>query len=112
MSFDLTGRKALVTGASRGIGRGIAEAYAAAGADVALLARDEATLREVAEIVESYGRKAFVLPCDVLDPDSVHTQVAAAVEGLGGLDVLVNNAGGNSFSTAFSTCASAGGRRR
>jgi len=103
MSFDLTGRKALVTGASRGIGRGIAEAYAAAGADVALLARDEATLREVAGVVESYGRKAFVLPCDVLDPESVRTQVAAAVEGLGGLDVLVNNAGGNSFSTAFST---------
>ena len=103
MSFDLTGRRALVTGASRGIGRAIAETYAAAGADVALLARDETTLREVAELVEAHGRRAVVLTCDVTDADSVRQQVGAAISELGGLDVLVNNAGGNSFSAPFST---------
>lgn len=108
MSFDLTGRKALVTGASRGLGRAIAESYAAAGADVALLARDETLLREVAGVVESHGRKAVVLTCDVTDSDSARSQTAAAIEALGGLDVLVNNAGGNSFSTAFASMRFAG----
>jgi 2-deoxy-D-gluconate 3-dehydrogenase len=103
MSFDLTGRKALVTGASRGIGRAVAEKYAAAGADVAVLARDESLLREVAQVVESYGRKAVVVTADVTDADSVHKQVASAIEQLGGLDILVNNAGGNSFSVPVAT---------
>ncbi len=103
MSFDLVGRRALVTGASRGIGRSIAEAYAAAGADVALMARDESKLREVADAVEALGRRAVVLPCDVLDPVAVRAQVDVAVSELGGLDVLVNNAGGNSFSIPFAT---------
>ena len=88
MSFDLTGRRALVTGASRGIGRAIAETYAAAGADVALLARDETTLREVAELVESHGRRAVVLTCDVTDGDAVRQQVGAAISDLGGLHCL------------------------
>jgi len=103
MSFDLTGRRALITGASRGIGRAIAEAYAAAGADVALLARDEERLREVAALVEGHGRRAVVLPCDVLDAEATRSQTQAAVEALGGLDVVVNNAGGNSFSIGFET---------
>ena len=80
MSFDLTGRKALVTGASRGIGRAVAEKYASAGADVAVLARDESLLREVAQVVESYGRKAVVVTADVTDADAVHKQVASAIE--------------------------------
>ena len=111
MSFDLTGRRALVTGASRGIGRAIAETYAAAGADVALLARDETTLREVAELVESHGRRAVVLTCDVTDGDAVRQQVGAAISDLGGLDILVNNAGGNSFSAPFSTMRLSGGEK-
>jgi 2-deoxy-D-gluconate 3-dehydrogenase len=95
---NLDGRIALVTGGSRGIGRAIAETYADAGADVALLARDAATLGEVAAVVEAAGRRALVLPCDVTDVEAVGAAVARTVEELGRVDVLVNNAGGNSFS--------------
>ncbi len=98
MSFDLTGKKALVTGASRGIGRGIAVAYAAAGADVALLARNADLLAEVAEEVEALGRRAVIATADVLDAEATRAATAQAIDALGGLDILVNNAGGNSFS--------------
>lgn len=98
MSFDLTGKKALVTGASRGIGRGIALAYARAGADVALLARNADLLGEVAAEVEALGRRAVVASADVLDADATRAATTEAIAALGGLDVLVNNAGGNSFS--------------
>lgn len=98
MSFDLTGKKALVTGASRGIGRGIALAYARAGADVALLARNADLLDEVAAEVEALGRRAVVASVDVLDADATRAATTEAIAALGGLDVLVNNAGGNSFS--------------
>ena len=96
--FRLDGRTALVTVASRGIGRAIAETYAAAGADVALLARDVALLDDVAAAVRSHGRRAVVLPCDVTDAEAIGAAVAEAGEKLGPIDVLVNNAGGNSFS--------------
>jgi NAD(P)-dependent dehydrogenase (short-subunit alcohol dehydrogenase family) len=96
--FRLDGRTALVTGASRGIGRAIALAYAEAGADVALLARDRDTLAEVAAGVEALGRRAVVLPSDVTDAGAVGAAVTQALAELGHLDVVVNNAGGNSFS--------------
>lgn len=99
MSFDLTGKRALVTGASRGIGRGIALAYARAGADVALLARNAELLAQVAGEVEALGRRAVVASADVLDADATRAATAGAIDSLGGLDILVNNAGGNSFST-------------
>jgi NAD(P)-dependent dehydrogenase (short-subunit alcohol dehydrogenase family) len=99
---NLDGRIALVTGASRGIGRAIAETFAAAGADVALLARDAATLGEVAARVERAGRRALVLPCDVTDAEAVGAAVARTLDELGSVDVLVNNAGGNSFSMPLS----------
>lgn len=99
MSFDLTGKRALVTGASRGIGRGIALAYARAGADVAVLARNAELLAEVAAEVEALGRRAVIATADVLDAEGTRAATAEAIAGLGGLDVLVNNAGGNSFST-------------
>ncbi len=101
--FRLDDRTALVTGASRGIGRAIAIAYAAAGADVALLARDAATLAEVASEVKALGRRAIVLQCDVTDAEAIAAAAASAIEQLGHLDVLVNNAGGNSFSMPLST---------
>ena len=98
---DLTGRTALVTGASRGIGRAIAVGLARAGADVALSARDEARLAEVRTEVEALGRRALVLPADVTDAEQCVRLAAQAVEGLGQLDVLVNNAGGSSFLGPF-----------
>jgi 2-deoxy-D-gluconate 3-dehydrogenase len=101
MSFDLTGRTALVTGASRGIGRALALGLAAAGADVAVSARDVDALRQVAKEAEALGRKAIVLPADVTDADACHQLVADAVSGLGQIDVLVNNAGGSSYMGPF-----------
>ena len=98
---DLTGRTALVTGASRGIGRALALGLARAGADVALSARDEAALAEVAAEVQQTGRRAVVLPADVTDPEACRQLVADAVAGLGQLDVLVNNAGGSSYMGPF-----------
>lgn len=98
MSGRLSGKRALVTGASRGIGRAIAIAYAAEGADVALLARDAVKLGEVAAEIEAFGQRALVLPCDVTDAEAIHAAVASAVAELGGIDIVVNNAGGNSFS--------------
>jgi NAD(P)-dependent dehydrogenase (short-subunit alcohol dehydrogenase family) len=101
VTIDLNGKTALVTGASRGIGRAIALSYAAAGADVAVLARNAELLEEVARGVESLGRKAVVLVADVTDADAVATAVAEAILGLGHIDVVVNNAGGNSFTSPF-----------
>jgi len=99
--FDLTGRTALVTGASRGIGRAIAVAFAAHGADVALGGRDTTALDETRAAVEAHGRKAIVLPADVTDPEAVQGMVDAAISGLGHLDTVVNNAGGNNFMIPF-----------
>ncbi|HEV2089116.1 MAG TPA: SDR family NAD(P)-dependent oxidoreductase [Cryptosporangiaceae bacterium] len=102
IAFALTGRTALVTGASRGIGRAIALAFADAGADVALSGRDLDALAEVQAAVEERGRKALLVPADVTDPDSVQAMVDTAIAGLGRLDVVVNNAGGNRFQAPFS----------
>lgn len=99
--FDLTGRTALVTGASRGIGRALAVGLARAGADVAVSARSEEALVELAAQVQALGRKAIVLPADVTDVDACHALVADAIGGLGHLDVLVNNAGGSSYMGPF-----------
>jgi len=100
-AFALTGRTALVTGASRGIGRAIAVGLAAAGADVALSARDEDLLREVAAQVEAAGRRAVVLPADVTDADACRELAQEAIAALGTLDILVNNAGGSSYMGPF-----------
>jgi 2-deoxy-D-gluconate 3-dehydrogenase len=99
--FDLTGQAALVTGASRGIGEAIALALADAGADVALNGRRAESLEKVAQQVEERGRRAVVVPADVTDRDAAQRMVAAAVDGLGKLDVVVNNAGGTAFMVPF-----------
>lgn len=102
-AFSLVGRRALVTGASRGIGRGIALAYAEAGADVALLARDAELLGQVADEIRAMGRTAVTQSVDLLDADAARGAVALAIAELGGLDILVNNAGGNTFSIPFAS---------
>lgn len=94
MDLGLTGRRALVTGASEGIGRGVALALAAEGCDVALVARREEPLGEVAREVQALGRRAVAVPADLATADGCARAVAEAVAGLGGgLELLVNNAG-------------------
>jgi NAD(P)-dependent dehydrogenase (short-subunit alcohol dehydrogenase family) len=99
--FDLTGRKAFVTGASRGIGRVIAVALAQAGADVAIAARGEEGLAVTAADVAALGRKAFVLPLDVTRQPDVIAAVDEAIRLLGHIDIVVNNAGGSNFIVPF-----------
>jgi 7-alpha-hydroxysteroid dehydrogenase len=92
--FRLDDKAALVTGAGKGIGRGIALAFAKAGADVALVARTKDDLDAVAEDVRALGRNAVAIPADVTEIESLDDVVAKAVGALGRLDILVNNAGG------------------
>lgn len=91
--FDLTGRKVLVTGASRGLGQAMAEALASAGADLAVTARDVLSLDETIGRIDAAGRAAHGLALDVRDAAACAAIVAEAADRLGGLDILVNNAG-------------------
>jgi NAD(P)-dependent dehydrogenase (short-subunit alcohol dehydrogenase family) len=93
MELDLTGKVALVTGASRGIGRGIALELAAAGCNLMLTARDAAALEGVAQEIRSLGRKAAVYAADLTDGDAPADVIAALTREFGRLDILVNNAG-------------------
>jgi NAD(P)-dependent dehydrogenase (short-subunit alcohol dehydrogenase family) len=95
--FELTGKTALITGASRGIGAAIAAAFVAAGAKVALNSRGEERLRATADEVGG----ALVLPGDVTDQETARAVVAGAIDGLGQLDVVVNNVGGNGVMVPF-----------
>jgi NAD(P)-dependent dehydrogenase (short-subunit alcohol dehydrogenase family) len=92
--FSYEGKKALITGGGRGIGRAIALAFARQGADVAIAARSRDQLEGVAEEIQALGRKAHVLPTDMLDVTAAPAMVGKAVEAMGALHVLVNNAGG------------------
>jgi NAD(P)-dependent dehydrogenase (short-subunit alcohol dehydrogenase family) len=99
--FSLAGKKALVTGASRGIGQVIAVAFARAGADVALAARTQAGLAGTAAAVRDLGRQAVEIPADLTSRDAAEEVVKVAIKELGQLDIVVNNAGGSSFVTPF-----------
>ena len=92
--FSFEGKKALVTGGGRGIGRAIALAFARQGADVALAARGRDELDAVAGEIRALGRKAFIHVVDLADTDQAVNMVNAAAGELGSLDILVNNAGG------------------
>jgi len=94
MQIDLTGRSALVTGASEGLGRAVAAALSAAGANVALLARREAPLERAAEALRATAAGTILpLPCDITDAAQRDAAVAAALDRFGTVDILVNNAG-------------------
>ncbi len=94
MEISRSGRKALVTGGSRGIGRGIAIAFAEAGADVAIgYRRDEASATSAVEEIEKRGRRGLAFAADVRDAEAVREMVRGAAESLGGLDIVVANAG-------------------
>jgi 3-oxoacyl-[acyl-carrier protein] reductase len=88
--FDLTGKSALVTGASGGIGAAVARALHAAGAGVALSGTREAPLQALAD---ELGERAHVLPCDLSDAEAVEALPKRAAEAMGAVDILVNNAG-------------------
>ena len=94
-SFDLTGRVALITGASRGLGQTFARALARAGADVAITSRTLDSLRSFRQEVESTGRRAVPLELDVRDQASIRRAVDGAHAAFGQIDILVNNAGCN-----------------
>jgi NAD(P)-dependent dehydrogenase (short-subunit alcohol dehydrogenase family) len=91
--FDITGKVALVTGASRGLGRAFAEVLAEYGADVACVGRDKVKLAETITILSQYGHKAIPIIADVSDPDQVQRMAEEAVAQLGKIDILINNAG-------------------
>jgi 3-oxoacyl-[acyl-carrier protein] reductase len=92
MGIDFTGRKAIVCGGSRGIGRAIALGLAAAGADVSVCARGAATLEATRAEIAAFGHKAHAASVDLRDPAAIKDYIAAAAAELGGIDVLVNNA--------------------
>src|SRR5262245_38612099 len=89
-ALDFSGRAVLITGGTKGVGRGIAARFLEAGADVVVTARNEP---ETA--IEHDGRAARFQPCDIRDVDQLDALVSFAASGSGRLDVLVNNAGGS-----------------
>ncbi len=93
--FDLTGRVAIVTGTSRGLGKTFARALAEAGADLVLTSRNRASLKEFEAEIQVIGRRALCVELDVRDHVSIEKMVASAEEEFGHLDILVNNAGCN-----------------
>ena len=93
MELGLEGKVAVVTGASRGIGRGIAQAFAYEGARVAALARTADDLERTVEVMEGGAETHLAVTCDVTDPEQIASALGRVRSELGGLDVLVNNAG-------------------
>jgi 3-oxoacyl-[acyl-carrier protein] reductase len=93
MDLGLSGRRAIVTGGSKGLGKAIAAELLAEGAAVAICSRHKAELDEAAAELAAPGGSITALPCDVTDPGQVESFIAAAAAALGGADILVNNAG-------------------
>ena len=94
MQISLKGKRAVITGGSRGIGRSIALAFAEAGAALSICARGRAALDKTAAEIVARGAKVHAGVCDLADKDAITTYIAAAADSLGGIDILVNNASG------------------
>lgn len=92
-ALPLVGKRAIVTGAGKGIGRSTALALARAGADVGVTARTMGDLERLVGEIQALGRRSVAVTCDVTDIDQVQHMATTLLEGLGGLDILVNNAG-------------------
>ena len=95
--FSLQGKVAVVTGASRGIGRGIAVGFAQAGADVAVAARSAPDLDALVDEIEGTGTRGLAVPTDVTERAQIEALIDRTVSTFGGIDILVNNAGGTRF---------------
>ena len=104
MPFDFTGRKAVVTGGSRGIGRAIALAFARGGAAVSICARGSEALAATKAELEKVAGVAHAAVCDLAQVDDIVRYVAAAASALGGIDILVNNATGFFESDSWTAC--------
>ena len=105
--FKLTDKVAIVTGAGRGVGKGIALAFAEAGADLVCSSRTLEQLEATAEEVRKRGRRAVVFPADVRDAGQVENMVKKTIEEFGKIDIVVNNAGGTFFSPLTETSQNA-----
>jgi 2-deoxy-D-gluconate 3-dehydrogenase len=91
--FRLDGKTAIVTGASRGLGQGMAVALAEAGTDVALLSTNKSNLQQTAELIAKYNRKALQISCDVTKKEDIKNTIDSVMKEFGRIDILVNNAG-------------------
>jgi 3-oxoacyl-[acyl-carrier protein] reductase len=94
MQLNLRGKRVVVTGGSKGIGRSIALGFAAAGAAVSICARGRAALDSTSAEIAAHGVKAHAAECDLADKQAIALYIGAAADGLGGIDILVNNASG------------------
>ncbi|PZX13663.1 gluconate 5-dehydrogenase [Palleronia aestuarii] len=103
--FDLSGQRAFVTGGSRGLGREMALAFAEAGADVAIAARDPGALDATADEIRALGRQAWTFPADLGSPEAVETLCAQVIEAIGAPRILVNNVGGRRINVATEALA-------
>lgn len=100
--FDLSGRKALVTGGSIGVGRACATALAMAGADVAIIGRKQSTAERACNSLRDLGIETFSLQCDVSDPEQVIQTMTEIARRFGRIDIAINNAGGSPTTNALS----------
>jgi len=91
--FELTGKTAIVTGASRGIGEAVAKGFATAGADLILVSRNLSALERVAKEIENTGRKAHPMAVDIGNPEEIQSAIGTAMKIFPRIDILVNNAG-------------------
>lgn len=96
-SFGMTGKAALITGSSRGIGRAIAEAFAEAGASVVVSSRKQDACDQVARGIRARGAEAVAIACNISDREAIDTLVTSAAERLGPIDILVGNAATNPY---------------